>query len=261
MADIFGTGACTVPEPTGSGVGTNYAHPTGSGEATVPVPTSAAAGAIGISGSGAPTAIIPYALGNGAVEITGTGAATVPEPTGAGTGGSSSGSGAGTVPVPTAAGVGNIEITGTGACTVPVPRGRSGIRYDITIESKPLFVGPDRNSFGELLSLIAYCEFYDMNGFDVTLLSDYKRFTASGDYVADEHVVSNQAAAGQPYFRHHLKIVPPAGFFGSFFQYTMVKAVPTSGNFKWFGADLPFIPKPQLGSEFFAKTGAIANGW
>lgn len=261
MSDIFGTGAGTAVVPTGSGTGINYANPTGSGEATVLVPTAAASGAIGISGSGAATAKIPCALGNGSVEITGTGAATVPEPTGAAAGGSSAAAGAGTVPVPTAAGVGNIEITGSGACTVPVPKGRSGIRYNITIKSRPLFAGPERNSFAEIFNLIAFCEFYDKNGFDITLLSDYKRFTAPGDYVADEHVVSNQAEAGQPYFRHHIKIVPPAGFFGSFFQYTMVKAVPTTGEFKWFGADIPFIPKPQLGSEFFVKTGARANGW
>ncbi|HUX58635.1 MAG TPA: hypothetical protein VMV77_16815 [Bacteroidales bacterium] len=261
MADIFGTGAGEVPVPTSVGTGVYYGNPTGSGAGVVPVPTGAAAGAIGISGSGTPIAVIPYSLANGVIGITGTGAGIVPVPTSAATGGSSSGSGAGVVPVATSAGLGNIEITGSGAGVVPVPKSRSGIRYDITIKSKPLFAGPERNNFAEIFSLIAYCEFYDMNGLDITLLSDYMRYTSTGDYVADENVISNQAAAGQPYFRHHLKIIPPAGFVGSFFQYELVKACPTTGEFKWFGADMPFVPKPQLGSEFLAKMGAITNGW
>jgi len=163
------------------------------------------------------------------------------------------------------------RLTGDGAGVVPVSgisggtirrfRSKSGVRYNITIKSKPLFVGPERNSFAELFSLIAFCEFYDKNGLDITILRDYKRYYAESDYVADEEVISNQAEAGQPYFRHHIKVVPVAGFYGSFFQYELVKACPTDGEFKFFGVDMPFIPKPQLGSEFLVKTGAINDGW
>lgn len=261
MSDIFGTGACTVPEPTSAGTGTNYANPTGTGEATVPEPTGAAAGAIGITGTGAGTAVIAKTLANGVIEITGSGVATVPEPTGAATGGSSSGSGAATVPEPTSVGVGNIEITGTGACTVPIAKGRSGKRYDITIKCKPLFAGPERDSFAEIFMLVAFCEFYDNNAFDITLTSDYRRYTSPADYVADEEVRSNQAAAGQPYFRHNVGLIPKAGFVGSFFQYELIKACPTDGEFKFFGVDMPFIPKPNLTHEFLLKMGDIADGW
>jgi len=261
MADIIANGAVTVPVPTIAGVGTTYSETVANGEVTAPIPTVAGVANIGISADGALTAPTPYVLANATIGISAAGALTAPIPTVAGIAGNTTAEGEVTAPIPTVEGVGLVEIVATGALTAPLPIVNCGVRYNITIKCKPLFAGPERDSFAEIFMLVAFCEFYDINPFDITLTSDYRRYTSPADYVADEEVRSNQAAAGQPYFRHNVGIIPKAGFVGTFFQYELVKACPTDGEFKFFGVDMPFIPKPNLTHEFLLGMGDITDGW
>lgn len=60
--------------------------------------------------------------------------------------------------------------------------------------------------------------------------------------------------------RHNISVLPPEGFYGSFFQYKFEKKVPSDGNVKWSGLRLRTLPRPY-DPEFLASTGSISNAW
>jgi hypothetical protein len=154
-------------------------------------------------------------------------------------------------------------VAATGVCHGVMRRfkGGNGIRYNVSIKSRPLYAGPNIDNFGEVLNAVFNCEFREKISLLITLWSDYQRYLSDGNYRDNEKVISNQDAAGQPFFRQNISIVPLSGFVGTFFQYEIDKSLASNGFFKYFGADIKYIPKPALNPEFLSKLGSIQNGW
>jgi hypothetical protein len=65
----------------------------------------------------------------------------------------------------------------------------------------------------------------------------------------------------RPALRHSISLIPPEGFYGSFFQYEVTKKIPANGEFKWDGGELEVIPRPGLDLEFLSATGSVENEW
>ena len=72
-------------------------------------------------------------------------------------------------------------------------------KYDLKMESRPIYTSQDEVIVGELLSVDCRCEFRDDaeldNGFDVELRSDTDRFTESVDVDTNQQFVSNVKSA------------------------------------------------------------------
>lgn len=152
-------------------------------------------------------------------------------------------------------------ITGTGACTIKRLKVNTAVKYNVSVESRAMYVGPKKGSYGEVFYLELYCNFQDTHDFLVSLKSDKKRFRASEDYHTDESVENNQAAAGQVQFRQSIVCTPEEGFYGQFFQYKFEKALARNGAFEFTGADINYMPRPSLGPEFISAMEDIDNGW
>lgn len=67
--------------------------------------------------------------------------------------------------------------------------------------------------------------------------------------------------SARPKFRHSIQIVPQEGFWGSFFQYTVEKVVPTDGYFRWSRFEGRAIPRPGIDPEFLAGAGSNEYAW
>lgn len=67
--------------------------------------------------------------------------------------------------------------------------------------------------------------------------------------------------SARPKFRHSIQIVPQEGFWGTFFQYKVVKKIPTDGYFRWSRWEGRAIPRPGIDPEFLAGAGSNDNAW
>lgn len=234
----------------------------GYGQAYCPIVTVAAAGIVEVTGSGTPSFPLAEMEGIGRVEVAGTGAPGLPLAEASGVGSVDvTGTGAITLPLPTLKTAADGEVTGTGAITLPAPKLISGRRYNLTIEYAPQNMDRDMAEVGEVFDIVYFTEFRDTLPFDITLKTDYSRFSCAVPFDENVEVVSNQAAAGQPLFRHFIQMVVPEGFWGSIFEMKMIKQIPGSGLFKAFGYAVHVIPRPGMAKEFIASSDAIANGW
>lgn len=158
-------------------------------------------------------------------------------------------------------GQGLTTISGTAAFTLRRFKVNTAVKYNVSVESRAVYVGPKRNSFGEVFDLVIYCNFQDTHPYIITLQSDFSRYSSSEDYHTNESIENNQAAAGQIEFRQSIQCVPEEGFVGTFFQYSIAKKLARDGKFEYTGADINYIPRPELGPEFISKMGDINNGW
>jgi hypothetical protein len=182
--------------------------------------------------------------------------------TGSGAGGYNTASGAGTISRPTGNGTGVVGGSGSGAGTIgPFMGGIVPAKYYVRFKSRPLYPGPNQDSVSEVFDAVSYGEFRDTDDYDNQIISDSKREYVEGEYNANDTVENNQAAAGQPYFRHQFQMVPAEGLFGTHFQYAFDKLIPVSGDFKYLGLDIHYVPRPELGNEFIMGGGALTNGW
>jgi len=239
MAYVVGWSQLIVPSATGAGVG--VANVFCSGTPSIAAITCDAHGRVEVTGTGAPSIAAITAAASGSVEVTGSGTPSIGAIAGAASG--------------------DVEVVGTGAGTIAAVKMRSGIPYDVTIKYRPQFVGPEHKDFGEVFDLIYSCEYRDGYPFDVTIKSDYYRKTVSASCEDDETVETNEAAAGQPYIRHSIQIVPPEGLYGTFFEVTSVKKIHSTGLYKAFGFEMHVIPRPGVTPEFIVSCGSVADGW
>ena len=240
MAPVTGWGQPVTPIVTAAGAGTSEA--TGTGAVTTPIATAEAYGVAEGTGTGAVSTPIATASAIGAIEVTGSGTPSTP--------------------LAEANGIeGATYVVGEGAVTTPMARAFTGYSYNVTIQHGPKPLGPDLADVGEVIDMLYFCEFRDRLHFDLAIKTDYFRFSCPIPYDENQSVINNQAAAGQPLFRHSIQAVPKAGLWGSLFEVTLVKQIPRNGFFKAFGYDMHVVPRPGMGPEFITSSGDIANGW
>lgn len=80
----------------------------------------------------------------------------------------------------------------------------------------------------------------------------------SGTIFATANRIQLQA---QSKLRHHIQLNSKCDFYGSFFQYRVVKNISNvDGVFKWFGVKGTALPR-NVDSEFFTASGDVTNGW
>jgi hypothetical protein len=235
---------------------------TGWGQPDLLIPTVSASGTVEVAGTGAPSCPVPTIEAVGAAEVTGTGTPSLPVPTASGAGAAEvTGTGAISLPAVEASGSSVGEVTGTGAISLPAVTAASGKRYSMTIEHAPQSMSDDMAKVAEVFDLTYFTEFRDKLPFDLTLKTDYQRFSCAVPYDENVSVINNQAEAGQPYFRHMILLVPKVGLWGSIMEVKVVKEIPANGLSKCFGYLCNIIPRPGMGKEFIAGSDAIANGW
>lgn len=132
--------------------------------------------------------------------------------------------------------------------------------YTAKIRSRPQYLSMSkREAMAELFRFLAFCDFSDELGFDISFFADNKRFEIQCSYNQTDETEFDDA--GIPHFRNVLEIVPQEGAFGTFFEYQLEKVIPSDGVFNWIGGSFKLISRPELGPEFTSGTGEIATGW
>ena len=138
------------------------------------------------------------------------------------------------------------------------------MKYTLEIQSRYIYAGPRETSVSELFEAKCICEWSDdavaEKDFDITVVSDRNRNSAP--VAVDEVLAANSevTAADQYKVRNDFSIWPLPGFFGSFFQHTIQKKVPTDGNFKFFAMEYKTVLL-NVDAEFFVDMSTITHPW
>lgn len=137
-------------------------------------------------------------------------------------------------------------------------------KYNIEIQSRVLYPGPEEKSFSELFDILLLCDFLDDaeedNDFIIGITSDFARCFESANYYLTKQYTGEIPTLWQPTLRHSIQVVPQVGFYGIFYQYTIKKRVPSDGKFEFFGMRGNAVPV-NADPEFIASLGEITNGW
>ena len=147
--------------------------------------------------------------------------------------------------------------------------------YDLIIESRNMFIGPEERSVAELFEFIGICDWNDdipeigplayNNAFIVEIISDGFRYDAQIDFNGytiepiTGNVIRNETALTEdgaivPKNRHNFQVIPQQGFYGSYFKYAINKTVPYNGFFNWSGCQMNAVPV-NVDQEYFANFG------
>jgi hypothetical protein len=151
--------------------------------------------------------------------------------------------------------------SGTAACTLTFVGGDVPKAVNFRYSSRAVFHVPERDKAGEILYANVKCEFNDRMNYDVTIKTDKSRYKSVVAYDTAEEVTNAQTAAGRPYFRKFVQIVPAPGCFGYFFQVELDKKVHYENGFEFTGFNLYPVNRPGIDPEFTAGGSTLLNGW
>lgn len=136
-------------------------------------------------------------------------------------------------------------------------------KYELEFVSRRVYPGPQPESISSLFDLIIMCHFEDDsedgNEFNVFVVSDYARMNETVEYTGNQIANNCQPDITINKIRNNIQIVAREGFYGTFFQYHIIKFIPLDGNFKWFRGKFQSI-KTNLDPEFLAGFGQVNNG-
>jgi hypothetical protein len=125
-------------------------------------------------------------------------------------------------------------------------------QFDLTIQSRRLYPGPEERAYSEVYDAVLYMDYDDEDGLAVALATDEHREKAEIDLDDQEHEGPIEA-------RLSIQAVPPEGLVGNSHEYQIVKTVPTDGDFAFHRAELNVIPI-TLDAEHTSGGGELQQG-
>ena len=132
------------------------------------------------------------------------------------------------------------------------------------IQSRNIFCGPEKRSFGELFESSFQIDFADdaatTKTFTIKIESDKLRFVESGEYFTNQTYQGPLSSTNRVKVRHNFQMVPRVDFIGSFFKYTITKSIPTTGIFSVYGCSMSVIPL-NTDQEFMISLDTITVGY
>jgi hypothetical protein len=121
-------------------------------------------------------------------------------------------------------------------------------------ETRPLWVGPFRESQGTTIIILVRLKFADTDGLVITLYSDDTRHSVPTTYVQTRN--SGVSVVGSDAYRKTIAINAKEGIFGSYFTILINKTVPSTGAVEIFSPEL-IVEPIQNENEFQGAGGAL----
>jgi hypothetical protein len=137
-------------------------------------------------------------------------------------------------------------------------------KYDLIIESRNLYSGPEQRNVSELFEFVGYCDWADdaeiESNFTVQLWSDKVRWKTSIEINANLDYIGTLSVTDKLKIRHNFQLIPRVGFYGSYYRYMINKKIPPDGKFEWGGCTMNAVPR-NVDQEFMATLDTITIGY